>query len=89
MAIAHDAGVGRASVLIPNLRQRPFTVTRQNKVWVTDITYIRTWHGWLYVAVVTDVFSRKIVGWSAETTFHELVLNAVLVAVRRRRAPAR
>jgi transposase InsO family protein len=52
---------------------------------VTDITYIRTWHRWLYLAVVLDLFSHKIVGWSACPTIHrELVLNAVLMAVRRR-----
>ena len=57
--------VGKPSVLIPNLLKRQFTVTRRNKAWVTDITYIRTWQGWLYLAVVMDLFSRKIVGWSA------------------------
>ncbi len=78
--------VGKPSVLIPNILQRQFTVTRPNKAWVTDITYIRTWQGWLYLAVVMDLFSRKIVGWSAGPTVHrELVLNAVLMAVRRRR----
>jgi putative transposase len=54
---------------------------------VTDITYIRTWQGWLYLAVVMDLFSRMIVGWAARPTIHrELVLNAVLMAVRWRRA---
>jgi putative transposase len=78
--------VGKPSVLIPNLLKRQFTVTRRNRVWVTDITYIRTWQGWLYLAVVMDLFSRKIVGWSAGPTIHrELVLDAVLMAVRRRR----
>jgi len=78
--------VGKPSVLIPNILQRHFTVTRPNKAWVTDITYIRTWQGWLYLAVVMDLFSRKIVGWSAGPTIHrELVINAVLMAVRRRR----
>ncbi len=78
--------VGKPAVLIPNLLQRQFTVSRPNRAWVTDITYIRTWQGWLYVAVVMDLFSRKIVGWSAGPTIHrELVLNAVLAAVRRRR----
>jgi putative transposase len=78
--------VGKPSVLIPNILQRQFTVTRPNKAWVTDITYIRTWQGWLYLAVVMDLFSRKIVGWSAGPTIHrELVLNAVLKAVRGRR----
>ena len=61
-------------------------MTRPNKAWVTDITYIRTWQGWLYLAVVMDLFSRKIVGWAAGPTIHrELVLDAVLMAVRRRR----
>ncbi len=78
--------VGKPAVLIPNLLQRQFTVTRRNRAWVTDITYIRTWQGWLYLAVVMDLFSRKIVGWSAGPTIHrELVLDAVLMAVRRRR----
>jgi putative transposase len=78
--------VGKPSVLIPNLLKRQFTVTRPNAAWVTDITYIRTWQGWLYLAVVMDLFSRKIIGWSAGPTIRrELVLNAVLMAVRGRR----
>ena len=77
---------GTPSVLIPNLLQRQFTATRPNTAWVTDITYIRTWQGWLYLAVVLDLFSRRIVGWATAPTIHrELVLNAVLMAVRRRR----
>ena len=72
--------VGKPSVLIPNLLQRQFTATRPNTAWVTDITYIRTWQGWLYLAVVMDLFSRMIVGWAAGPTIHrELVLNAVLI----------
>src|SRR6185436_12146099 len=78
--------VGKTSVLIPNLLKREFTVTQRNKAWVTDITYIRTWQGWLYLAVVMDLFSRKIVGWATAPTIHrEVVLNAVLMAVRTRR----
>ena len=78
--------VGKPAVLIPNLLQRQFTVTRPNKAWVTDITYIRTWQGWLYLAVVMDLFSRKIVGCSTGSTIdRELALDAVLMAVRRRR----
>jgi putative transposase len=78
--------VGKPAVLIPNLLQRQFTVTRPNRAWVTDITYVRTWEGWLYLAVVMDLFSRKIVGWAGGPTIQrELVLNALLVAVRRRR----
>ena len=78
--------MGKPAVLIPNILQRQFTVTRRNKAWVTDITYIRTWQGWLYLAVVLDLFSRKIVGWCTAPTIHrELVLDALLMAVRRRR----
>jgi len=78
--------VGKPAVLIPNLLQRQFTVSMPNKAWVTDITYIRTWQGWLYLAVVMDLFSRKIIGWSTGPTIHrEIVLDAVLMAVRRRR----
>jgi putative transposase len=77
---------GKPSAVAPNLLQRQFTVTRRNKAWVTDITYIRTWQGWLYLAVVMDLFSRRIVGWAARPTLRlELVLDAVLMAVRRRR----
>jgi putative transposase len=80
------SAVGKPSVLIPNLLQRQFTVTRRNTAWVTDITYIRTWQGWLYLAVVMDLYARKIMGWATAPTIHrELVLNAVLMAVRRRR----
>ena len=78
--------VGKAPALIPNVLKRQFTVSQPNKVWVTDITYIRTWQGWLYLAVVMDLFSRKIVGWATRSTIHrELVLDAVLMAVRNRR----
>jgi putative transposase len=78
--------VSKPSILIPNILKRQFTVTRPNKAWVTDITYIRTWEGWLYLAVVMDLFSRKIVGWSVSATIHrEVVLDALIMAVRRRR----
>ena len=78
--------VSKPAVLIPNVLKRQFTVTKPNRVWVTDITYIRTWQGWLYLAVVMDLFSRRIVGWSTSALIRrELVLDAVLMAVRRRR----
>lgn len=78
--------VSKPSVLIPNVLKRQFTVTKPNRAWVTDITYIRTWQGWLYLAVVMDLYSRRIVGWATRATIHrELVLDAVLMAVRRRR----
>jgi putative transposase len=72
--------------MTPNLLQRNFNVAQPNKAWVTDITYIRTWQGWLYLAVVMDLYSRKIVGWATSATMRrELVLDAVLMAVRLRR----
>ncbi len=77
---------GKPSTFVPNLVKRNFDVSRPNRVWVTDITYIRTWEGWLYLAIVMDLFSRKIVGWSTRATIHrQLVLDAVLMAVKRRR----
>ncbi len=78
--------VGKPTAPIPNILQRVFTVSNPNKAWVTDITYIRTWQGWLYLAVVMDLFSRKIIGWATSSTIHrEVVLDAVLMAVRERR----
>ena len=78
--------VSKPSVLIPNQLKRQFTVSKPNVVWVTDITYIRTWQGWLYLAVVLDLYSRRVVGWATRATIHrEVVLDAVLMAVRRRR----
>jgi putative transposase len=61
-------------------------VNAPDKVWVTDITYIRTWQGWLYLAVVLDLYARKVVGWSMKSTIaKELVLDALLMAVWRRK----
>lgn len=78
--------VGKRSAIIPNLLQRQFTVARPNVAWVTDITYIRTWQGWLYLAVVMDLFSRKVIGWATSPTIdREVVLDATLMAVRTRR----
>jgi putative transposase len=76
---------GRTSVVTPNRLQQEFTVDHPDRVWVTDITYIRTWQGWLFLAVVMDLFSRKIVGWSMKPTLaRDLVIDAVLMAVWRR-----
>jgi putative transposase len=56
---------GKPTELIPNLVKRNFKVSHPDKVWVTDITYVRTWEGWLYLAVVLDLFSRKVISWAA------------------------
>ncbi|WGI80038.1 IS3 family transposase [Klebsiella pneumoniae] len=75
---------GRPSLIAPNRVQREFTVVKPNQVWVTDITYIRTWQGWLYLAVVIDLFARNVVGWSMKPTLsRELALDALLMAVWR------
>ena len=77
---------GPASVLAPNRLQRKFEVANPNETWVTDITHIRTHQGWLYLAVVIDLYSRKVVGWSMHSRIKkELVLNALLMAVWRRK----
>src|SRR5574342_128508 len=77
---------GPTSLLTPNTLQRGFTVPRPNTAWVTDITYVRTWEGWLYLAVVMDLYSRRIVGWATKPTMtQDLVLDAILLAVRRRK----
>jgi transposase InsO family protein len=70
----------------PNLLDRQFTATAPNKVWLADITYIPTGEGWLYLAVVLDVFSRKVVGWAMSATItKELTIAALEMAVSQRR----
>lgn len=58
----------KPAALIPNVMQCEFNVAEPTRAWVTDITYIRIWQGWLYLAVVMDLFSRKIIGWSMKAT---------------------
>jgi putative transposase len=70
----------------PDLVERNFTAAGPNRLWVADITYIPTWAGFLYLAVVLDAFSRKIVGWAMETYLRtELVLKALDMALGQRR----
>ena len=74
-----------AFVVAPNLLERDFVAERPNDVWVSDITYVWTWEGWLYLAVVLDLFSRRVVGWAVSDHMRtELVLDALSMAVRRR-----
>ncbi|EDK1515932.1 IS3 family transposase [Salmonella enterica subsp. enterica serovar Typhimurium] len=76
---------GEASNVSPNRLQRQFNPDAPDERWVTDITYIRTHEGWLYLAVVVDLFSRKIIGWSMQSRMtKDIVLNALLMAVWRR-----
>ncbi len=70
----------------PDLVQRRFQADGPNQLWVADITYIPTHEGWLFLAAVMDVFSRKIVGWSMRHDLKaELVVDALAMAVARRR----
>jgi putative transposase len=70
----------------PDLVNRNFTADAPNKLWVADITYIPTWAGFLYLAVVLDAFSRRIVGWSMATSLHmQVVLDALDMALWQRR----
>ena len=70
----------------PDLVERNFTAEAPNLLWVADITYIPTWAGFLYLAVVLDAYSRRIVGWSMATTLaRQLVLDALNMALATRR----
>ena len=70
----------------PDLVQRDFSATGPNQLWVADITYVPTWAGFVYLAVVLDVWSRRIVGWSMKPTLHtEVVLEALEMAIQQRR----
>lgn len=70
----------------PDLVDRTFVADAPNMLWVADITYIPTWSGFLYLAIVLDVFSRRIVGWSMSTTLHtDVVLAALNMAVAQRK----
>lgn len=76
----------KPSVVSPNLLKQDFSATAPNEKWVTDITQVRTHEGWLYLAIVEDLFSRMVVGWSMQASMSkDLVLDAVLMAVWKRR----
>lgn len=71
-----------------NLLNRNFTVKAKNRVWVSDITYVLTAEGWLYLCTVLDLYSRRIVGWAMDTRLDaQLVINALEMAVITRRPP--
>jgi putative transposase len=75
-----------AAPVSDDLVHRAFTAPEPNRLWVADITYLPTWQGFLYLAVVLDVFSRRVVGWAmAEHLRTELVLDALEMAVWNRR----
>ena len=82
-----DAGA-RSPAVAPNLLDRQLVAERPNQKWIADFTYIWTAEGWLYVAAVIDLFSRRVVGWSmkAEMTA-QLVTDALMMAIWRRGKP--
>lgn len=74
--------------IAPNLLKRNFHATMPNTVWVSDITYIRTGQGWLYLAIVKDLCTKKVVGYALSTKIDtDLVLKAFFMAVRRQNPP--
>ena len=76
----------RAARVAPDLVDRDFSAAGADQLWVADITYVRTWTGFMYVAVVLDAWSRRVVGWSMAAHLRtELVLDALNMAIWRRR----
>jgi len=83
---------GRTTIRVPGVRvtddlvERRFRPDRRDVLWVADITYLRTWEGWIYLAAIQDAYSRRIVGWAmADHMRAELVVDALRMAVARRR----
>jgi len=77
---------GKPSLVVDNSLDRQFNVDAPDRIWVTDITYIRTLEGFAYLAVVIDLYSRRVVGWSMQSRqTTDLVLQALLMAVWRRK----
>ena len=82
----HTTESGHALPVSDNLLARRFNPSDPNQAWVSDITYIRTRSGWLYLAVVLDLYARKVVGWAMAPTMHaELVYAALQLAIAQRR----
>lgn len=79
---------GQRSVIAENVLDRQFSAEAPNQKWVADFTYIWTAEGWLYVAAVIDLFSRRVVGWSMSATMTaQLVTGALMMAIWRRGKP--
>ena len=86
--VPQDLGQRPEHSIAPNLLQRDFASDAPNKRWLADFTYVWTAEGWLYVAVVLDLYSRRIVGWSMRSEMTaQLVIDALVMAIWRRGAP--
>ena len=83
-----DTGVRSTNAVAPNVLNRTFDAATANRKWVADFTYIWTAEGWLYVAVVVDLFSRRVIGWAMSATMTaQLVTDALVMAIWRRGQP--
>jgi len=87
-ALPKDDGERSTSAIAPNVLDRQFTADQPNRKWIADFTYVWTAEGWLYVAAVIDLFSRRVVGWSMKAEMNaQLVTDALLMAIWRRGKP--
>ena len=83
-----DLGERQAGAVAPNVLDRSFEASQPNRKWIADFTYVWTAEGWLYVAAVIDLFSRRVVGWSMNAAMTaQLVTDALLMAIWRRGKP--
>ncbi len=83
-----DTGLRVIHAIAPNILDRQFHAVAPNRKWIADFTYVWTAEGWLYVAAVIDLFSRRVVGWSMSATMTaQLVTDALLMAIWRRGKP--
>jgi len=83
-----DLGERQASAVAPNVLNRTFEAAWPNRKWIADFTYVWTAEGWLYVAAVIDLFSRRVVGWSMSAVMTaQLVTDALVMALWRRGTP--
>ncbi|MGY3292109.1 transposase InsO family protein [Bradyrhizobium sp. LM3.6] len=83
-----DLGERQIAAVAPNVLDRSFEAPAPNRKWIADFTYVWTAEGWLYVAAVVDLFSRRVVGWSMSTAMTaQLVTDALVMAIWRRGKP--
>ena len=87
-ALPKDDGKRSTPAIAPNVLDRQFTADQPNRKWIADFTYVWTAEGWLYVAAVIDLFSRRVVGWSMKAEMNaQLVTDALMMAIWRRGKP--
>ena len=87
-ALPKDDGLRSIAAIAPNLLDRQFNADQPNRKWIADFTYVWTAEGWLYVAAVIDLFSRRVVGWSMKAEMNaQLVTDALMMAIWRRGKP--